>query len=105
MKTCTTDRWRYRRVPNSKYRHEEDVCLYALTAAIVRQAVDDWRDADKMMKGMIRFSNTGITSPYTTKAEIEHFLRSQWYGILCDIDPDRILKKLKEEDNERDRVR
>ena len=54
MKTCTTDRWRYRRVPNSKYRHEEDVGLYALTAAIVRQAVDDWRDADKMMKGMIR---------------------------------------------------
>ena len=105
MKTCTTDRWRYRRVPNSKYRHEEDVGLYALTAAIVRQAVDDWRDADKMMKGMIRYSNTGITNPYTTKAEIEHFLHSQWYGILCDIDPDRILKKLKEEDNERDRVR
>lgn len=36
MKTITTDRWRYRRVPNSKYRHEEDVGPYALTAAIVR---------------------------------------------------------------------
>lgn len=101
MKTCTTDRWRYRRVPNSKYRHEEDVGLYALTAAIVRQAVDDWRDADKLLKGLVRYSNTGIGSPTATKYEIEKFFHGQWYGVLCDINPERILKKLKEEDNER----
>ena len=100
MKTITTDRWRYRRKPYAEQR-EEDTGWYALSFAIVRQAVDDWRDADKLLKGLVKHSNTGIESPAAAKYEIEHFFHSQWYGVLCDIDPERILNKLKEEDRER----
>ena len=93
MKTPTTDRWKYRRKPYESQR-EEDSGWYALAAAIVRQAVEDWKDADKMEKGIIRYSNTGITSPMKTKCDVIRFFHSQWYGTLCDIDPHRILRKL-----------
>ena len=100
MRTPATDKWRYRRKPYAEQR-EEDTGWYALSFAIVRQAVDDWRDADKLLKGLVRYSNTGIGSPTATKYEIVKFFHSQWYGTLCDINPERILNKLKEEDNER----
>ena len=45
MKTPTTDRWKYRR-NQCKPRHQEhEVGWYALAAAVVRQAVEDWKDA------------------------------------------------------------
>lgn len=94
MKTATTDRWRYRRRVSEAYHHEDEVGWYALAAAIVRQSVEDYKDADKLEKGLIKFSNTGIGSPKNTKAEIILFFKSPWYGTLCDIDPHRILRKL-----------
>lgn len=94
MKTPMTDRWRYRRRRCNNYHHEDEIGWYALAAAIVKQAVEDWKDADKMEKGITRWSNTGITNPAVTKAEVVKFFRSQWYGTLCDIDPHRILRKL-----------
>lgn len=104
MKTPNTDKWRYRRKPYAQQR-EEDSGWYAIAAAIVRQAVDDWREAERLERGLVKNSPTNLGSPAAAKYEIKKFLHSQWYGVLCDIDPNRILRKLKEEDNERDRVR
>lgn len=99
MKTSTTDRWRYRRTPNAKYHHEEDVGWYALAAAIVKQAVDDYRYADAYLNGekdikSVSWANRYAHNAECTKAEIVKFFKSQWYGILCDIDHEKILRKL-----------
>lgn len=93
MKTATTDKWRYRRTPFAKQR-DEDSGFYALAAAIVKQAVDDYREADRLLEGKIKYSGMGITAPERTKKEVIKFFKSQWYGTLCDIDPNRILAKL-----------
>lgn len=98
MKTPTTDRWRYRR--ESRPFHPEDVGYPALAAAIVQQAVEDYRDACRMQRGEIRHSSKIIFSPDKVKYEVMRFLKSQWYGTLCDIRPERIIKKLKEEEHE-----
>lgn len=99
MKTSTTDRWRYRRTPNAKYHHEEDVGWYALAAAIVKQAVDDYRYADAYLNGekdikSVSWANRYAHNAECTKVEIVKFFKSQWYGILCDIDHEKILRKL-----------
>lgn len=99
MKTSTTDRWRYRRTPNAKYHYEEDVGWYALAAAIVMQAVEDYRDAEKKLKNVPPFEREGDRDRYIIKYqkrkyEIVKFFRSEWYGVLCDIDPEKILRKL-----------
>ena len=99
MKTSTTDRWRYRRTPNAKYHHEEDVGLYALAAAIVKQAVDDYREAERRLKNVPDFDNEADRERYIlkqqkTQYEIVKFFKSEWYGTLCDIDPNRILREL-----------
>ena len=101
MKTRTTDHWRYRKQAGVNNHGEQDVGYPALAAAIVRQAVDDWREADRLEKGLVKYSPTNLGAPKVAKDEIEKFFHSQWYGTLCDIDPDRILRKLKEEDHER----
>ena len=104
MRTPSTDKWRYRREPkrtDSRPFQPDDVGWYALAAAIVRQAVDDWRDADRLEKGIVKYSATNLGSPKAAKYEIGKFFHSTWYGTLCDIDPEKILKKLREEDNER----
>ena len=48
MKTMTTDRWRYRRKPYAEQR-EQDSGWNALAAAIVKQAVDDYRFAEERL--------------------------------------------------------
>lgn len=53
-----------------------------------------------MQRGEIRHSSKIIFSPDKVKYEVLRFLRSQWYGTLCDIKPERIIKKLKEEEHE-----
>ena len=96
MKTPTTDRWRCRR--ESRPFHPEDVGYPVLAAAIVQQAVEDYRDACRMQRVEIRHSSKIIFSPDKVKYEVMRFLKSQWYGTLCDIKPERIIKKLKEEE-------
>ena len=98
MKTPTTDRWRYRRT-QSNYHHEEDVGYEALAAAIVKQAVEDYRYADEFIKGIHVVKSESWANRYAknaelTKAEIVKFFHNQWYGVLCDIDHNLILKKL-----------
>lgn len=97
MKTQTTDRWRYRREPRPF--HPDDVGLNALAAGIVMQAVEDYREAEKKLKNVPPFEREGDRDRYIIKYqkrkyEIVKFFRSEWYGILCDIDYHLILRKL-----------
>jgi hypothetical protein len=97
MKTPGTDRWRYRREPRPA--HPDDVGLYALAAAIVKQAVDDYREAERRLKNVPDFDIEADRERYILKQqkqqyEIVKFFKSEWYGVLCDIDPNRILKLL-----------
>ena len=97
MKTPGTDTWRYRREPRPY--HPDDVGLSALAAAIVQQAVEDYRDAEKRLKNVPDFDSEADKERYILKQhksqyEIVKFFKSEWYGVLCDIDPNRILKLL-----------
>ena len=102
MKTKTTDRWRYRK-SKTTYHGEEEVGYEALAMAIIKQAVMDWRFADDCEKGARKVCEeyycnrlAGLTG--RTKNEIERFFRSQWFGILCDIPGEYILRRLEHGD-------
>ena len=94
MKTPTTDRYKYRKAPTKNRNTHTDVGFYALAAAIVKQAVDEYRDCERLIKGEIKTSNITYGDPVCRQKEIVKFFRSQWYSTLCDIDPQRILDKL-----------
>jgi hypothetical protein len=79
--------------------HPDDVGLYALAAGIVQQAIEDYREAEKRMKNPPNFVREGDRRAYiyqceNEKRDIIKFFRSEWYGVLCDIDPERILRIL-----------
>lgn len=98
MKTQSTDKWRYRKTARTAY-HEEETGYFALAAAIVKQAVDDYRYADEYLRGVHVTKSTSWASRYAhnaehTKDEVVKFFRGQWYGTLCDIDQNRILRAL-----------
>ena len=63
-----------------------------LANAIVLLAVKDYRDA---LKKLMRYPRH--ESAKHTKAEVERFLRSDWYRELTAVEPEIILRKLKEE--------
>ena len=94
MKTPSTDRWRYRRAGQHGFSEDTFTGYPALAAAIVKQAVEDYREAERLERGEIHSSSLGIFRPAYTKQEIVRFFRSTWYGTLCDIDADKILRKL-----------
>ena len=94
MKTPTTDRYKYRKAPTKNRNNHTDVGFYALAAAIVKQAVDEYRDCERLIKGEIKKSNITYVDPVCRQNEIVKFFRSQWYSTLCDIDPNRILREL-----------
>ena len=94
MKTPSTDRYKYRRTPVKNRNTNYDTGIYALAAAIVKQAVDEYRECERLLKGEIKTSNITYGDPVCRQNEIVKFFRSQWYGTLCDIDPQRILDKL-----------
>jgi hypothetical protein len=55
-----------------------------LANAIVLQAVKDYR----------------LTDDEAELAEIERFFRSDWFGVLTDVDPEYLIRRLrKEKDN------
>lgn len=77
----------------------EEVGYYALAAAIVRQAVCDYTIAKKILaekgteKSKTWETRHGVFASHVID-EVQKFFRSQWFGTLCDIDPERIIKKL-----------
>ncbi len=63
-----------------------------LAQAIVIQAVKDYRLALKVFR----------RRPESKRAqelieEIESFFRSRWFSLMYDIDPERLIERLKEE--------
>ena len=52
-----------------------------LANAIVLQAVKDYR----------------LTDDEAELAEIERFFRSDWFGVLTDVDPEYLIRKLRKE--------
>ena len=53
----------------------------------------------KKLKNVPDFEREGDRERYILKYkkrkyEIVKFFRSEWYGVLCDIDPNRILREL-----------
>lgn len=60
--------------------------------AIILQAVKDYRDALRTLR-----RNPYHNDANSTKNEVERFFHSQWYGMLTSIDPDMLIRKLKEE--------
>ena len=63
-----------------------------LANAIVLLAVKDYRDA---LKKLMKYPHH--ESAKHTKAEVERFLRSDWYRELTTVEPEILLRKLKEE--------
>lgn len=62
-----------------------------LAADIVLQAVNDFRTAAKeYKKGKHTEENLKVMK------EVIDFIKSDWYKVLTDIDPDKVIKKLKE---------
>ena len=63
-----------------------------LANAIVLLAVKEYRDALKKLMKYPRHE-----SAKHTKTEVERFLRSDWYRELTAVEPEILLRKLKEE--------
>lgn len=63
-----------------------------LADAIVLQAVDDYRKAQRQLatNPLNKYAGRDIDS-------IEKFFRSQWFETLTDIDPEYLIKNLREE--------
>ena len=98
MKTPGTDRWRYRREPRPF--HPDDVGYHALAAGIVLQAVEDWKEAKRKLKAAEKIEEKNARASAmghhrNRMDEIEKFFYGSWYGVLCDIDPDFIMRKLR----------
>ena len=97
MVTPKTNEWRYRRQPRPA--HPEEVGYHALAAGIVLQAVEDYKDACEKLKLADRIEHPSAKASYIqhyekVKDEVVHFFKIQWFGVLCDIDPNVILRKL-----------
>jgi len=63
-----------------------------LANAIVLQAVKDYRDALKKLMKHPRHESAKYT-----KAEVERFFHSDWYRELTTVEPEILIRKLKEE--------
>lgn len=60
-------------------------CYGVLAAAIVHQAVKDWRDAKEMLIKAPEYEDA-----LETVRETERFFRSDWYQTLQELAPDVI---------------
>ena len=63
-----------------------------LANAIILQAVKDYRSA---LKKLSRGRNNKDAK--NMKEEVERFFRSSWFGMLTQIDPEMLIRKLQEE--------
>ena len=63
-----------------------------LANAIILQAVKDYRMALKSLK-----ANSRNRAAQADKAEIERFLRSQWYSALTDVKGEMLIRSLQKE--------
>ncbi len=62
-----------------------------LANAIIVQAVSDYRTALKAIKKDRRAPGR------KTVRECENFFRSKWFGVLTSVDPEYLMRKIREE--------
>ena len=60
-----------------------------LGLAIVRKAVEDYINAKMNIS-----HNYHVEVSRWVMHDVERFIRSEWFGILCDLDRDYILEKI-----------
>ena len=64
----------------------------ALASSIIEQAVKDYRIA---LKALSR--NPKNKAAKAMKEDVEAFFRSDWFGVLTDINPEYLISKLRME--------
>lgn len=69
--------------------------ITALANAIVVQAAKDYRYAVKRLKKYPKNEKA-----LDVKREVEHFFRSEWYGMLTAVDGEKLLHMLEKEAQE-----
>lgn len=62
-----------------------------LANAIILQAVKDYKKALRQLEG-----NPRNQEARHDKVRLEKFFRSQWYGVLTELDPERLMAGVKE---------
>lgn len=75
---------------------ESDNLYASLANAIVLQAVKDFRKCIKVVKRNGRNKEQAIKE----MRKIVEFIKSPWFRVLTNLDPQILLKKLEEEVNE-----
>ena len=83
----------------TNHKATEEAGYAALACAIVKQAVEDYRYAEQVLNGTRQVSEESYSNRMEGRAEwvkeeVTRFFKGQWYGILCDIPGEVILKKL-----------
>lgn len=66
-------------------------CYENLANAIILQAVKDYKKALRQLEG-----NPRNQEARHDKVRLEKFFRSQWYGVLTELDPERLMAGVKE---------
>lgn len=66
-----------------------------LANAIIMKAVIDYKAALIKLRRCKTFQ--GRANARAVISECEAFFRSQWFGILTDLDPQMLIRKIKEE--------
>lgn len=66
-----------------------------LAAAIVMQAVKDYKSAFTFLKGAKRKSRMAFEHEKML-SDCKRFFRSEWFGQLCEYDGERLMKQCEE---------
>ena len=70
-------------------------CWEDLAEAVILQAVKDYRGALKRLKRC-----PGNRDLLRKKRECERFFRSRWFAVLCSMDPEMLLERIRKEEAE-----
>ncbi len=78
------------------YRYLNDAGAKRLAAAIIALAARDYYDVCDNPDNVRPRQSDDMTVSLRTKASLERFIKSSLYEMLCDIPPDRFIRKIKE---------
>lgn len=73
----------------------EQEAIENLAAAIILKAVQDYRQAAWTAK-RAKYAKFRVEAIWEMQ-RIEDFIRSQWFGVLSDLCPEELIKRLREE--------
>ena len=69
----------------------EEIGFQALVNAIIRQAVFDWSNAVYNLQ-----NDPEDIQANRMKADVERFFRSEWFGFMCNLDGEMMMRKIRE---------